>query len=234
MKIEKSKFIISIIILTILGIMPQAYAKTSIEIKPNTGTYTNKTISEFFDESMAMKNIGEGLECSTVDVHMATNTDWAIFAYFLNSAYGTSGNGKNTGTDVTIGSKTYASTNGNITGVMNFGKTRTYTAGVISNYASILDTAEPYMNGKSIIDNATDRQSVDLINTVSAKAMARNGWYGSFNVCSSYVANPFSVRYGLFGFVGGHYQYIGKNGYHTAFPNGSAVTNYSFRPVIWN
>ena len=35
--------------------------KTSIEIKTNGNIYTNKTVSEFFDESMAMKNTGESL-----------------------------------------------------------------------------------------------------------------------------------------------------------------------------
>lgn len=43
-----------IIVITLM-IIPQAYAKTSIEIKPNGNVYTNKTISEFFDESIAMK-----------------------------------------------------------------------------------------------------------------------------------------------------------------------------------
>ena len=242
MKIEKSKFII-LIILAILGIMPQAYAKTSIEIKPNTGVYTNKTISEFFDESMAMKNVGEGLEGSNVDVHMATNTDWAIFAYFSNSQYGTNGEGKNTGIDVTIGDKTYKSTNGNLTGMMNFGSMLTYTAGVISNYTNIVDTSateEPYDWGKSIIENMKEyiekhpnnpnNPHVDLINTVSANAIAATGWYGSWNRVGVRIGEPFSLRRGLFGLLSGAYDPSSR--YYT--PNGNATTQHTFRPVIWN
>lgn len=177
MKREKIKYILLIMLIGLTVAMPQAYAKTSIEIKPNASTvYTNKTISEFFDESMAMKNVGEGLEGSDVDVHMATNTDWAIFSYFSNSQYGTNGKGQNNGLDVTIGGTTYKSTNGNITGMMDLGKTLTYTSGLINNYKELSDTEEVYINGRSIILNATNSRYVDLSN-VSRESMGFRAWY---------------------------------------------------------
>lgn len=149
-----------IIVITLM-IIPQAYAKTSIEIKPNGNVYTNKTISEFFDESIAMKNNGECLEGSNVDVHMATNLDWAIVSYFSNSAYGTNGEGKHTGTAITIDGKSdHYSTNGNITGVMDWGKTQSYTAGIIANYSDITDETIKN-NGKSLISNANNNRYVD-------------------------------------------------------------------------
>lgn len=106
MKYKKLRISILFVICMTLIIAHKVNAKTSIEIKANGNIYTNKTVSEFFDESMAMKNTGESLEGSNVNVHMATNLDWAIVSYFSNSAYGTNGEGKNTGTAITIDGKT--------------------------------------------------------------------------------------------------------------------------------
>ena len=230
MKNLKSKFIISLILFSLTLVMTQVYAKTSIEIKPNASTiYTNQTISAFFDESIAMKNTGEVLEGSNVDVHMATNTDWAIISYFSNSAYGTNGAGENAGITTSINGKDYLSTNGNITGVMDWGKTRTYTAGVISDYTNIEDTSvteEPYDYGKSIIENATNEKHVDLINGISKKSMALTGWYGSQSEVKSYASYPYMGRMGLFS--------------NMAWPElstyglGKAKTDVTFRPMIWN
>ena len=200
MKREKIKYILLIILVGIILITPQAYAKTSIEIKPSTTVYTNKTISEFFDESIAMKNVGEGLEGSDVDVHMATNTDWAIVSYFSNSAYGTNGEGGNTGVTISINGTDYLSTNGNVTGVMNFGKMDTYTSGVISNYAEISDDTTVWANGRSIIANATNNIYVDLINNLSIKQMAAYEYgtsWGKYFVDSN-ISSPYCARLGLF------------------------------------
>ena len=228
---KKIKFILQVILITILTVVPQVYAKTSIEIKPGGSVvYTNKTISSFFDESMAMKNVGEGLEGANVDVHMSTNMDWAIVAYFSNSAYGTSGEGKNDGVATTINGKEYLSTNGNATGVMDFGKTPTYTSGVLSNYSELVDseeTEEPYDWGKSVILNADNNKYVDLLNTVTRKEMAVTNWYGAIGVINKFQDKPFSQRKGLFGLMAG---------FHTSplTPTGEASTSYTFRPSIWN
>lgn len=229
MKIEKFKYILPIIIISILGISTKVYAKTSIEIKPSSTVYTNKTISEFFDESMAMKNVGEGLEGSNVDVHMATNTDWAIFAYFSNSQYGTGGEGKNNGIATSINGTSYLSTNGNITGMMNLGKTHTYTSGIISKFEEIEESSTVYSNGKSIIANATNKKYVDLINTAAEKDMGKRAWYGNWYGIGNSKERPYSIRSGLFYLTGGGGNFLG--GYKT---DGAASTNYTFRPVIWN
>lgn len=230
MKREKIKYILLIMLIGMTILMPQAYAATSIEIKPNASTvYTNKTISEFFDESMAMKNVGEGLEGSDVDVHMATNMDWAIFSYFSNSQYGTNGEGKNDGLDVTIGGTTYKSTNGNITGMMNLGKTTTYTSGVTRNYANILDTSTENASGKSIIANATNNNYVDLIwkDDGLRKKMAFNAWFDVYYPFDYEYHIPYTIRNGLF---------IGSTAeqYYGYKQKGAAYSNITFRPVIWN
>ena len=195
MKREKIKYILLIMLIGITVVMPKVYAKTSIEIKPNSSTvYTNKTISEFFDETMAMKNSGEGLEGSDVDVHMATSTDWAIVSYFSNSAYGTNGEGDGKGVITSINGRDYYSTNGNVTGVMDFGKQDTFTASVISNYTDISDTSEQYANGRRILENVTNNKYVDLLNFDNAKraAITSVGYIGKD------ITIPYPVRAGLF------------------------------------
>ena len=232
MKIQKSRIILLMILLTILATLPSVYAKTSIEIKPNSSiVYTNKTISEFFDDSMSMKNVGEGLEGSNVDVHMATNKDWAVVSYFSNSAYGTEGEGQNTGITISLDGKEYFSTNGNVTGVMDFGKTITVTAGLISNYQSLEDTSstdEPYDYGKSIIANAANDNYVNLIEegNVVRKSMAITGWYNTKEHIRDWLDTPYSAREGIFGFSGG----LGLTGAES----GAAKSNVTFRPVLWN
>ena len=205
MKLKNIKYIIPIMFIGILALMSSVYAKTSIEIKPNASTvYTNKTISSFFEETLAMKNTGEGLEGSNVDVHMATDTDWAIFAYFSNSQYGTSGAGQNTGVNVTIGGKTYKSTNGNITGMMDLGKTRTGTSSIISNFEDIVDTEtteEPYDWGKSIIENVNNSVHVSVVDYKAGnkqKRVAANWWYGTNTYISNDIGTPYAQRIGLF------------------------------------
>lgn len=206
MKTKKIKYILLITIITIILIMPKAYAKTSIEIKPSSTVYTNKTISEFFIDTIHMNSEGEGLEGSNVDVHMATNTDWAIVSYFSNSAYGTGGTGKNDGIATSINGTNYLSTNGNITGVMNFGKTITYTAGVISNFEEIEESSTIYSDGKELIRNATNKYHVNIVKkTGMEKDMAKTGWNTplQFDSIGSSIDYPYSIRKGLFGLLCG-------------------------------
>ena len=238
MKLEKIKYIIPIILGGILITMPQVHAKTSIEIKPNSSVvYTNQTISNFFDESLAMKDAGEGLESDNVDVHMAKNTEWAIVSYFSNSAYGTNGEGKNNGITISLDGKDYLSTNGNATGVLDFGKTATYTAGVLSNYEELENTSEteePYDWGKSILDNATNSKYVDILidNSNFKRSIAVTGWYGVMNLWSQNANLPYSVRLGLFDFwVGKSSAWLDHNSWQA---DGAATDTKTFRPIIWN
>lgn len=226
MRVVKNKFVLMILLVTILVVTSKVYAKTSIEIKPsNSSVYTNKTISEFFDESLAMKNVGEGLESDNVDVHMSTNTDWAIVSYFSNSAYGTNGEGKNAGVATTINGKEYLSTNGNATGVMNFGKNSTYASGVGSSYAEVSESLHD--NGKSIIENVTNSKYVDIFNWSDAKVIAAPGWYSVRTVIDPGAA--YCTRTGLFGFIGGV-----TGGGNAPFCSGEAKWDTTFRPAIWN
>ena len=52
------------------------------------------------------------------------------------------------GIEVEIDGRQYFSTNGNATGVMDWGKTITFTSGVISNYADMDKSSNEYINEK--------------------------------------------------------------------------------------
>jgi hypothetical protein len=141
------RIITFILVISVLNIN---YSYAAIQIKDTTASVlTGATISEFYDMAEEMKNAGHGLEGTTVDVKMANNYEWAAVSYFSNSNYGTGGAGKNTG--VLIEGTTHHSTNGNITGVMDWGKHYTYMAGIIASYA---ETTLNSQYGQSIIDNA--------------------------------------------------------------------------------
>ena len=226
MKYIKIKISFLLIIVITLMISSQVYAKTSIEIKPNGNLYTNKTISEFFDESMAMKNTGECLEGSNVDVHMATNLDWAIVSYFSNSAYGTNGEGKHTGTKIMIdGNEDHYSTNGNITGVMDWGKNNTYTAGIIANYSDITDETIKN-NGKSLISNSNTKyvDEFEYAYWGPVKKYAATQWYSSGGTyLGNSVSKPYTMRKNLFRMTGGGFD---------GFEYGQGGSSVTFRPVI--
>ena len=135
----------------------------------------------------------------------------------------------NSGVDVQMGAdRTRKSTNGNITGVMDFGKTYTYTAGIIADYASkTLTTA----GGQSII-NAAGTDAIDKFSSsTDAQAIARNGWYSSLNQIGDDARWPYSVRKGFFGFGGG-LGALGNGGgrYRT---DGVAWSDVTFRPVFY-
>lgn len=226
MKCKKIEISFLLIIAIIFIIVPQTYAKTSIEIKPNGNIYSNKTISDFFDESIAMKNTGECLEGANVDVHMATNLDWAIVSYFSNSAYGTNGKGEHTGTSIMIDGKSgHYSTNGNITGVMDWGKNQTYTAGIIANYSGITDETIKN-NGKSLISNVNTKyvDKFDNIGWTPVKKYAATQWYSSGGTyLGNKVDKPYTIRNNMFRLTGG-----GFNG----LENGKGDSSVTFRPVI--
>ena len=217
-----NKRIIKILIFSIIVLLiniNRSYA--AIEIKDSTSVFTNKTISEFYDMTEEMKNPGQGLEGSTVDVKMANNYEWAAVSYFSNSIYGTAGAGQNTG--VQLADSTHKSTNGNITGVMDWGKTYSYTAGIISTYANITDTTL-IANGQSII-NAAGTSAIDKFSSTSAQAIARTGWYGSWDFMYGRIDQPYSFRSGIFGFAGA--ANISER------CTGAANSGITFRPVFY-
>lgn len=229
---KTSKIIKILMVSIIFIILYNIKSYGAVAITKGTEVFTNRTISDFYDMCKEMKNAGQGLEGTSVDVHMATNKEWATVSYFSNSNYGTATQGKNTGTSITIDGTTYYSTNGNATGVMDWGKNETFTSGIISNYADIDTTSTVYSNGASIIQNATDSVNVDLMNTVSKSSVAANGWYKSWNDLRINIDFPYSVRSGLFGISMG--TMYASNQYLVNGRYGGPSSKTTFRPVILN
>ena len=200
----KNKRIMKILIFVVIALIiniNRSYA--AIEIKDtNAAVFTNKTISEFYDMAEEMKNPGQGLEGSNVDVKMANNYEWAAVSYFSNSIYGTAGAGQNTG--VQLADSTHLSTNGNITGVMDWGKTVSWTASIISSYNDegvTLTTA----GGQSIINaakNPATTNKIDKVNNMGyggvSWPIASTHWYGTYSWTTMSSEAPYSYRRGLF------------------------------------
>ena len=224
------KTIIFMIIILLLG-YSSSYAAV-IQIKNTTDSVlTNATISDFYEMSEGLKGTGQALDGVTVDVKMANNYEWAVVSYFSNSAYGTNGAGQNTGKSFGSGATKY-STNGNITGVMNWGKTYTYTAGIIASYASkTLTTAGNLTSNPSIskiVENASTNKVDKFGNAGEDSSIALTGWYNSWIKISNNENGPYSFRDGLFGFQGGAINFS------PYYSTGAGAVDVTFRPVIWN
>ena len=133
-----------------------------------------------------------------------------------------------------IPNTTHYSTNGNLTGIMDWGKTISFTAGIISDYANLTLTTEGNLSTDStrsvIVDNA-DTDAIDKFSSSSdAQAIARNGWYSSWNLVGLDANCPYSARWGLFGFSGGD---IGWDGSHYRYPAGMARNDATFRAIFY-
>lgn len=224
---KKSKIIKALMLSIIFILLTTVKSYGAVAIVKGGKTFTNRNISDCYDLSKEMKGVGQGLESTNVDVHMATNKDWATVSYFSNSIYGTATTGENKGIEIEIDGTKYFSTNGNVTGIMDWGKTVTFTSGIISNYADMDQSTTPYTDGKSIIDNAGKDSNIDILsNSTSTVSIGKNGWYNSWNYLGADLKYPYSVRSGLFGFSAGN-----GNGGGTS---GAARTDVTFRPVIYN
>ena len=237
----KNKRIIKILIFVIIVLLisiNRSYA--AIEIKDTTeAVFTNKTISEFYVMAEEMKNPGQGLEGSNVDVKMANNYEWAIVSYFSNSIYGTAGAGKDKGVQLT--GSTHLSTNGNITGVMDWGKTKSFTAGIIAKYNDegvTLTTA----GGQAIINAAKNPATTNRIDKFADTGSNNNDisiakvlWYDDLVNFSSNdePTDPYSMRSGLFSFLGGGWYDYRFTSHSDRSTNGAASSNITFRPVFY-
>ena len=211
----KNKRIVKILIFASIMIafsICNSYA--AVQITNTTSVLTGKTISEFYDMTKEMKNPGQGLEGTNVDVKMSNNYEWATVSYFAHSSYGYGNEASvtaNKGVSVTSNGVSHYSTNGNLTGIMDWGKTYTFTAGIIANWkdnnGNIRITNETVLsNGRSII-NFAETSDIDKFNVSTNGtdfSIAKINWSGvSWNRADGQIDFPFSIRQGLFGMCGG-------------------------------
>lgn len=106
----------------------------TIQIVPSTSKMTSITVSQSYTNCRNLDSAGSTLGTTSLDPHLVTNKDWAAVTYLSNSMYGTNTSGANAGIEVEFSyngtTYTMKSTNGNATGVMNWGTTLTQTAGL--------------------------------------------------------------------------------------------------------
>ena len=153
---KKKTLLIVIMFLIMLILKNKSYA--AIEIKPSpeanaNSVLKNTTVSNSYLLCQKMTEKGESLYGSTVLPHLSTNKDWGAVAYLLNSIYGTNTAGKSTGIKININGVDYYSTNGNITGVMNWG-VNCYQTGLFSQTSSLI---------KEYIDNGSESTAKDNV-----------------------------------------------------------------------
>lgn len=160
----------------------------AIEIVPSkdgkgTDVMTRTTASNSYLLCQGMKNSGESLEGTTVVPHLATNKDWGAVSYLSNSAYGTNTKGQNTGVKIQIDGVNYYSTNGNATGVMNWGSNpnmsmTSQTAGIGKDYD---DNTSKYKNNITELYNNINTRYVEMIDSNKTEGMAMKETNGMFN-----------------------------------------------------
>ena len=215
---RRIKILIIIMLLVIaLGMINTLNGAVAIK-ESGTNVLTNQTISNFYDMSLQMKNVGQGLEGTqdNVEPHLVTNTEWAIVSYFSNSNYGTSGEGVKS---ITINGNVHNSTNGNATGVMDWGRNITMTAGYIGeNLSKDKYKEDEYKeNGKSLF-----AEGAKYVENISISEF-RNEKYA--NKTGNQFVSPYIHRRGLFE--------MGTDS-HDDYDLGRPSAKATFRPTIWN
>lgn len=229
----KRKILLSTIIL-IVTLITGIISYAAIEIVPSkTGDgkdpIVRTSVSNSYYLCRSMKNSGESLVGTNVDVHLSTNKDWGAVSYLSDSIYGTNGAGQNTGVRVTINGVNYYSTTNNITGVMNWGSNPnttmyTQTAGLVTGRGSGNDNiAELYTNRETkYVDHINPTSGTQ---TIGMAIYETKGKYSSSFKTYSQSNNPGSIREGLFG---------GTFGELSTICSGQPSDTITFRPIIWN
>lgn len=248
--IRKNRIISFLIIIGLILITPNCYAK--IEIKPSPEANANRVmvnsnISNSYEQCQKMKDKGGNLYGTNVKPHLATNKDWGAVSYLSNSMYGTNTKGQNTGVIKNINGVDYYSTNGNASGVMNWGsnpyKTKLYTqtSAILQSYMDLSESDRLTKNAYvTALAEAADNNSkyVEIINLATysyfSYTTAGMGFSETENFSFSNRKNrrndpstPISGRSGLFG-----YQFGGDS--DGCVFHGEGLGYVTFRPVIWN
>ena len=246
--IKRIKIISLFVIASIIVIMPKSYAK--IEIKPAPETNANKvmvwtTVSNSYLVCQQMKNKGENLYGTSVKPHLSTNKDWGAVSYLSNSMYGTNTRGQNTGVEITMNGVKYYSTNGNSSGVMNWGSNPykdlySQTAGIGKSYMDLADTSTSLAYSYVTEIEKAARNNSEYVEIFKANDFSGTKGMAMYEVNYSFSShnsgtdkdNPISVRKGLFKSIVAYHIYAMGEG--TTVARGTTYNKVTFRPVIWN
>ena len=232
---KTKKQILAVIVLIIL-LLPTV-SKANIEIKSGTTTWTNITVSEAYDVCKDLDMGGSSLGTDGLDPHLALNKDWGAVAYLAISASGAvTSETTHTGPKVTVDDRDYTTTTGNLTGVMDFGKTRwTFTS--CSTETGLEVESSNATCRDNLIKNKTTRyvetlsESITKENTKGMALSETGGWFGGKQNYNPNANDVVLVRCnGVFGFSSGNYW----NNSTVASAKGGGDNVTTFRPAIWN
>lgn len=234
----KRKIIISsLLIILILFISLPNFAATIVI--PQGTKFDKISISQSYEQCLKMKSEpGEVLYGTNVHPHLTTNTDWGIVSYFSYSKYGINAQ-NDIGIAVNIDGREYLSTNGNETGIMDWGKTPTQTAALDQAYMS--NPVETYKVGNGDVlqvksnvymlydeINANSRFVEKLGSDKTGMAMSEtSGMTANSGGGTSGAGLPVAVRVKLF-------QVNPVNNWYSNYMCGGKWSNVTFRPIVWN
>lgn len=219
----KAKSKLKILGICLLGIcIGTTISNGAVEIKPGGTVHTNVTISQAYEYCYNMRSGTSSLGNNSLDPHLSLNADWGAVAYLGVSPYGTVRNR----TGELIDDIGYTTT-GNITGVMNFGKTPTYVSSLKTEA-----TGNSYTEYRTKLTENLETKYVENLksdadkNIENYKGMAlaeTSRWYSSYHEFNS--TKPCFIRRDVFGFDVPNV---------TNIQYGLGYDTVTFRPVIWN
>ena len=196
-----------------------AFAKYVIQVVPDKAAWTSISVSDAYDACQDLNTDASSLgHTENLKAHLTTNADYYAVSLLTYSAYGN----KNT-----------SKTTGNNTGIMNFGTKHTFTSSLMegassnNNIKSLYDNINtPYVES---VKNSTNRASNEPGRGLLEREFLSSS-FGSINY-STQTGYPIGDRINLFGLCLGSPNYGGD---FSGFSAGGALTNATFRPVIWN
>lgn len=204
--------------LLLLGqsVKAETEVRTTIQIKKGATSWTSISVSDAYDKCQELNddNSALGITSSNVMAHLSTNADWYAVSLLTQSDYG---------------SKNNNNTTGNNSGIMNFGKMWTFTAGIMED-----NTQTTNANYQSIIDNKNTKFVEKIKNQANKESNKPGLGFRASELLSSdtiyyqnnFNAGPISVRMGLYSFAVGQPDNWNGN-------SGGRKSNVTFRPVIW-
>ncbi len=224
----KAKSKLKILGICLLGIcIGTTISNGAVEIKPGGTVHTNVTISQAYEYCYNMRSGTSSLGANSLDPHLSLNADWGAVAYLGLSPYGT----VRDKTGKLIDGIGYTTT-GNITGVIDLGKTaRTYVSSLKS---GATQNSSPN-NRTKLTENLGTKYVEDLQsdadkNVENSRGMALAETRNWFNSHSSYDSSvPCIKRTGIVGFHYSDNSYgasSGTNYYRWCYEFGDVSTCY--------
>lgn len=222
----RNKKIIIMIVITLFALIafvPKVNA--AVQVKAGTSHQNNITMNTAFQYCYDMRYQSSTLGNNSLDPHLSTERDWGAVAYLSLSSYGTLRSQK--GDTVSIDSRNYYSTTGNISGVLNFGSDPTVSGDQATLVAAYRSDRMNNSNSSILWDSRYSKY-VDILGggawdaiNVGRALGETSGWYSSN---TTYMAYTLVSRIN------------GPLGYHNDSNTGTGNANQycTYRPAIWN